>query len=196
MLSTTPYNNDFLCFHRHSAIYKVSNNQRQNHPTYCSPGSWFRQVVLHPFTFDCADVPTGVTSVTMARCMRSLAWHLAMKCHFWWWEVIFSLKLAWHQKIDCETTLGMESLRVFVQECGLQPLVANLQLIQHVDTNLIPHTRWRLCLNGEISEKGLRGFWLAVPMIIWFYHGSHLKLKQDGTLAKVGLVFKVLLQFE
>ena len=31
------------------------------------------QVVLHPFTFDCADVPTGVTSVTMARCMRSLA---------------------------------------------------------------------------------------------------------------------------
>ncbi|CAJ1361456.1 unnamed protein product [Effrenium voratum] len=28
------------------------------------------QVVLHPFTFDCADVPTGVTSVTMARCMR------------------------------------------------------------------------------------------------------------------------------
>ena len=26
------------------------------------------QVVLHPFTFDCADVPTGVTSVTMARC--------------------------------------------------------------------------------------------------------------------------------
>lgn len=29
-----------------------------------------RQVVLHPFTFDCADVPTGVTSVTMARCMR------------------------------------------------------------------------------------------------------------------------------
>jgi len=29
-----------------------------------------REVVLHPFTFDCADVPTGVTSVTMARCMR------------------------------------------------------------------------------------------------------------------------------
>jgi Ca2+-binding EF-hand superfamily protein/mRNA deadenylase 3'-5' endonuclease subunit Ccr4 len=26
--------------------------------------------VLHPFSFDCADVPTGVTSVTTARCMR------------------------------------------------------------------------------------------------------------------------------
>ena len=29
-----------------------------------------REVQLHPFTFDCADAPTGVTSVTMARCMR------------------------------------------------------------------------------------------------------------------------------
>lgn len=92
----------FSLFPEALRIYKVSNKQRQNHPTYCSPGSWFwGQVVLHPFTFDCADVPTGVTSVTMARCMRNLAWHLAMKCHFWWWEVIFSLKLAWHQEIDC-----------------------------------------------------------------------------------------------
>ncbi|CAE8691948.1 unnamed protein product [Polarella glacialis] len=29
-----------------------------------------RDTFLHPFTFDCADVPTGVTSVTTARCMR------------------------------------------------------------------------------------------------------------------------------
>ena len=29
-----------------------------------------REVRLHPFTFDCSDAPTGVTSVTMARCMR------------------------------------------------------------------------------------------------------------------------------
>ncbi|CAE7400763.1 CCR4 [Symbiodinium natans] len=29
-----------------------------------------QEVQLHPFTFDCADAPTGVTSVTMARCMR------------------------------------------------------------------------------------------------------------------------------
>ena len=29
-----------------------------------------RDVVLHPFTFDTADVPTGVTSVTRARKLR------------------------------------------------------------------------------------------------------------------------------
>ena len=27
-------------------------------------------VFIHPFTFDCLDVPTGVTSVTTARCVR------------------------------------------------------------------------------------------------------------------------------
>lgn len=40
----------------------------QTRPKHNGPRN--RDVVLHPFTFDTADVPTGVTSMTLARKLR------------------------------------------------------------------------------------------------------------------------------
>jgi len=102
-----------------------------------------RDVYMHPFTFDCADVPTGVTSVTTARCMRIDAIMFQSQRL----ELVDVMELP---ELDPESPIPNTQ-----HPSDHVPIVAQFRFRSSLHTTQQVAREWYLCLGGGCSSTPL-----------------------------------------
>jgi len=102
-----------------------------------------RDVFMHPFTFDCADVPTGVTSVTTARCMRIDA------------IMYQSQRLELVDVLELPELLPEQPIPSAQHPSDHVPIVAQFRFRSSLHTTQQVAREWYLCLGGGCSSTPL-----------------------------------------
>eukprot|EP00933_Yihiella_yeosuensis_P016818 TRINITY_DN14227_c0_g1_i1.p1 TRINITY_DN14227_c0_g1~~TRINITY_DN14227_c0_g1_i1.p1 ORF type:complete len:670 (-),score=113.93 TRINITY_DN14227_c0_g1_i1:205-2148(-) len=134
-----------------------------------------RDTFLHPFTFDCSDVPTGVTSVTTARCMRIDA-------------IMYQ-----SQRLELTDVLDMPELAVDNPIPSVEhpsdhvPMSAKFKMRNKLHTTRQNAKDWFLCVSGEVAAHPLTMKQLRAAWRLYEHDGSGLTTPVEMRQALISL---------